>query len=314
MSVPYHEVHQDARLMIGSFPVFTGENSLSAQEIELCIKQALDGFNLASPRRRTVTKVIQPGEENQLYFRLTEGDADEPSIVTNQTLMDAGHILWDDDFSEVHEVWNAGNSDNANALTPVLDRDIIPTAFDRFTDFKVFREDDPTTAECIEYLSVYGLTKAQYDEIRLTYTLRHRIMGSEPPVADIGVKPNPTAVPAVTGDGRSITIAASSKTALTYLTVSLMAALAMIRAEKALDPPSGREFVTMRDKSKGFRTISDTYRELYIREMGGEDTPAACSFQPMAAINNIVTVSQVVNNHLLFRPNPNTRTLGGGTI
>ena len=65
------------------------------------------------------------------------------------------------------------------------------------------------------------------------------------------------------------TIPDQYREAIIFLAVSNVASIAQIRAEKALDPPAGAEFVTMRSKGSGFASIRDNYYNMYIKEIGG---------------------------------------------
>ena len=78
-------------------------------------------------------------------------------------------------------------------------------------------------------------------------------------------------------DEATNTIKDQYQDAILYLTIAIFARTAQIRAEKALDPPAGAEFVTMRNKGSGFAQIHDAYMKLYQGEIGGEDGIAPAS-------------------------------------
>ena len=59
------------------------------------------------------------------------------------------------------------------------------------------------------------------------------------------------------------------KEAITYLTVSRVSRIVALRIEKALDPPGGATFVSMRNKSAGFSDIADMWEQMYREEIGG---------------------------------------------
>ena len=77
----------DAKLLIGSFPVFTGENSLSDAQIELVIDQSLTTYSIDRPH---LVSVIVEGVDSKRFYPLGGTD----TIISG----------WDEEFSKIREV------------------------------------------------------------------------------------------------------------------------------------------------------------------------------------------------------------------
>ena len=224
----------DAKLLIGSFPVFTGENSLSDAQIELVIDQSLTTYSIDRPH---LVSVIVEGVDSKRFYPLGGTD----TIISG----------WDEEFSKIREVdLDVGSTGRALKDSGGSGIDLLgPGTTEVWTsDIPYLRFIGSRTPSGGEYFQVY-------------YTSMHEIIDADmiavPPIEAVNTIPN------------------KHRHAITYLSVSKAAAIAAIRAAKALDPPSGAMYVTMKDKTKEFRSIQNSYHDMYTNDIGGANPIAA---------------------------------------
>ena len=67
--------------------------------------------------------------------------------------------------------------------------------------------------------------------------------------------------------------------AIVYLSVAELDSILQFHAEKAIDPPPGASYISMRNKGSGFRAVGDHFRNKYITEMGGEGVVGASQWR-----------------------------------
>ena len=127
------------------------------------------------------------------------------------------------------------------------------------------------------------------EHFEVTYTALHKLRDTVEAVtavaADATATPPVEAVEAVTAVEGMNTIPGKHRHAITYLAVSKAASIAAFRAVKAIDPPSGAMYVTMRSKDRGFHDIAKTYYDMYIEEIGGTK-PVAASVGVAVGLNH----------------------------
>ncbi len=214
MAFTRKDVREDALFTIGQFPLFSGENEIGQEVIELAIRQAVNIFSRFFPDPVIEDKVGDGGK----YYNLKSG----VFVLTN----------WETGFSRVVSIdYDASTRVLSDEGVNFLDQDEGDWEFysDASIDYIVFPNHSPTS----------DIT------LRVTYTRRQVLNDTITTIPD------------------------QYQEAILYLTVSQIAAIAQIRAEKALDPPAGAEFVTMRTKGSGFAAIRQAYYDFYIREIGG---------------------------------------------
>ena len=236
----------DAKLIIGSFPVFTGENSVDNDQITLSIDQALVTYSMSLPHDRAQVVAAVDG---QFFYPLNGNDA----------VVDA----WDDDFSGIREVdlrTPSGGRATATAgsVESIFPQNVASNGYD------VFKSGD---AQFLRFTGAFA-TPIDGEYFEVHYTSLHQI---------------------VDGTDAANTIPGKHRHAITFLTVSRLASIAAIRAVKALDPPGGAEFVTMRTKDKGFQMIAKDYYEKYIEEIGGQQ-PIAASIVVDAPLEHTLSI------------------------
>lgn len=281
------EILKSVQLAIGAFPVFTGENEVSADQIRESTEQAIATYNINNPR--VLTHVVQGRGTISRFYRLTGFNRDgEPNALLGST--------WDDNFSVMRSV-----------RYPVPATEQLPTyqidhgsfrleprellryseydTFERTASIEVAELDGPVLFPETWLVFQSEVVPDAMNSFLMEYTTPHKLieLGCTPPE---GVDQK---------DHKHTTVPKKHKNALIYLTVALVAMNAAIRAEKALDKPSGAEFVSMRDKSRGFTRIADHYRTLYAREIGVDTVPAAATLVDVD-ISNVFSVTQRQGN------------------
>ena len=170
-----------------------------------------------------------------------------PYIVVEDETGDSGRYYalsdldsWEDDFSQIRQIdWDVGTRVGSDESPQFLQLDD--------GDWRIYR--DPTT----RYLYFPSRTPSSSVTFRVTYTARYTLSGA------------------------TSTIPRQFEDAVVFLGVSRVARIVQLRVEKSLDPPMGVEFVTMRNKGSGFKSVSDGYEKLYIEEIGGEGVIGASS-------------------------------------
>lgn len=281
MSVNYWELHSAVSRIIGSFPFFTGENSLlndadgsGNMAIELCVEQALDFHSTIEPRVLLSNKITVPDNDRRRFFLMDPGEDNTPVPG------------WEMDFSQPLGVIIVpeGLEEEEDARDLTL-WDDSPVNLAKFINYELVQFDDSEYLEIKNHID----TVSSEDTLLIRYSGRHGFTGDPPEdPASIGLKPEyDDSDPPVLqrGDLRQLTIKPPRKTAITYLATSLMAELAAIRAEKANDPASGMEFVTMRNKSSGYKKIVDFYQMKYDKQVGIDGVAGASSSIPMSPLN-----------------------------
>ena len=281
MGIRYHEVHNAVTRIVGSFPFFTGENSLLADStgsgnlaIELCVEESLDFHSTIEPRVLLSDPIDVPHGERRRYFLVDPDEVDSPVEHWDPNFSQPlGVIIVPDDLEDDEDprdltLWN----------NP-------PLNLAKFINYELVQFDDNEYLEIKNHIN----TLSPDDRLLIRYSGRHKFEGEGPANANqIGSSAN---------DPRTLTIKGSRKTAITYLSTSLIMQMAAVRAEKANDPASGLEFVTMRTKASGFKKISDFYKDKYEKEVGIDGVAGASSSIPMSPLNAL-NLTQVFANRI----------------
>tara|TARA_Y100000310_G_scaffold345002_1_gene461090 strand:- start:5852 stop:6577 length:726 start_codon:yes stop_codon:yes gene_type:complete len=169
----------------------------------------------------------------------------EPRIVVEDETGDGGRYYalsdlaeWEDDFSLILSIdWDVGTRVSSDELPLLLVEDD--------GEWKYYRDSS------IRYFYFPKRLPTSSITFRVTYNTVHTL------------------------SAETSTIPKQYEEAIIYLAISELSAILSFHTEKASDPPSGAEFVTMRNKGSGFREIGKMFWEKYIREMGGEGVPGA---------------------------------------
>ena len=281
MSANYWEIHSKAKRILGEFPLFTGENSIVGEQgalaIELAVEHALDFHSTVEPRVLLSNALTIPQNEARRYY-VMDAEAEDSPVPQ-----------WDEGFSQPLGVIVVPDElpDDADPRDLTLWNE-APNNLTKFSNFELVEFEDKEYLEIKNHEDTIALT----DKVLVRYSSRHKIMGDQPDnFAQVGLKPeydNSDPPMLTAGDPRTATIKDARKTAITYLAVSGVMEMAAIRAEKALDPASGMEFVSMRTKSSGYRRIAEFYKERYDREVGIDGVAGASSsipISPFSALN-----------------------------
>ena len=170
---------------------------------------------------------------------------DFPRVIVESEVGDGGKyyplsslVSWEDDFSQITAIdYDAGSRISADELPQFLSEDNV--------DWKYYRDN---TAR---YFVLPNHSPAATVTMMITYTARHSL------------------------DSTSSTLPTQHEKAIVYLSVAELASILQFHAEKAIDPPAGASYISMRNKSSGFRAVGDHFREKYISEMGGEGVVGA---------------------------------------
>lgn len=270
------EIEQSVQNTLGTFPVFTGENEVGSSQIAESVKQALNTYNIHRPHE--LNSVVAGRGTTSRFYRLTGF----PRTGEPDALLEGS---WDTEFSTIKDViYPVPSRADLPSFELTDGVDNAPTELLRFSQYDVFErsvEIEGITGIALNesWLVFQGdIVPNDSSNFLIEYTNRHKF-------ADVGC----------TGGHEHTTVPQNHKSALVYLATALVAIAAAWRAEKALDVPSGAEFVTMRDKARGFQRISDHYRMLYEREIGVETTPAAVSLVDVD-VSNVFTVTQRQGN------------------
>ena len=208
------DVNGDVSRLIGAFPIWSGENSIGKEVINIGIRQAVTKFSRDFVRTIVEDEVGDGGKYYDLNTLLTSGP-------------------WEDDFSSIESIdFDAGDRVANDESQNFLNQD--KGDWDFYED------------SSIKYLFFPSLNPTSSQTLRITYTARHSLI-----------------------DTADTSIPDQYKEAIVYLSVSRLAAIFMLRTEKALDPPGGAEFVSMRTKSSGFKSVMDVFEGFYQTEIGG---------------------------------------------
>ena len=164
-----------------------------------------------------------------------------PQIVVEDETGDDGRFYaltdlasWEDGFSDIEAIdYNAATRVSSDESPNFLSKDNGDWGF--YQDASV------------KYLDLKTRKPSSGTTFRVYYTARHTLTEA------------------------TSTIDRIHELAITYLSVAKSAAMMMIRIEKGIDPPAGQMFVTMRNKSSGFKGIVDQYMGFYYEETGGKD-------------------------------------------
>ena len=174
----------------------------------------------------------------------------EPRIVVEDQAGDSGNYYdvdnllaeWEDDFSDILSIdWDVGTRVSSDEQPNFLSKDD--------GEWRLYK--DTTTW----YLLFPQRSPASTLTFRVEYTALHTL------------------------DETTSTLPRIYENAILYLSMARLCRMLQFMAEKAMDPPSGVEFVTMRTKGSGFERLHDRYHEDYIKEMGGEGIPAAAVYR-----------------------------------
>ena len=168
-----------------------------------------------------------------------------PRIVVEDEVGDGGKYYpisnlaqWEDDFARIVSIdWDAGSRITSDEQSQFLSEDDGDWGYYRDASIRYFFFPDRTPSSSVTF--------------RVTYSTVHTL------------------------DATESTIPLQYEEAIIYASISELCAMLACHAEKALDSPAGAEFVTMRTKSAGFKSVGDLFWNKYMREMGGSGVPAA---------------------------------------
>tara|TARA_B100000745_G_scaffold296902_1_gene242992 strand:- start:550 stop:1272 length:723 start_codon:yes stop_codon:yes gene_type:complete len=170
---------------------------------------------------------------------------DVPRTIVESEVGDGGKYYplstltsWEDDFSLITAIdYDAGDRITGDELPQFLSEDN--------GDWQYYRNNST------RYFVLPNHSPAATITMMITYTARHSL------------------------DSTSSTIPTQYEKAVVYLSVAELASTLSFHAEKAIDPPAGASYISMRNKSSGFRSVGDHFREKYIDELGGEGVVGA---------------------------------------
>lgn len=216
MPTTLESIRGELRNLVGTFPMYTGDNEISDAQIDQAIKQAARRLSRDAPKIVVEDEVGDGGK----YYDI--------NILSK----------WKDDFSIILSIdYNAGNRVNADEAQNYLSEDD--------GDWMYYRDATKTWL----YFPNHAPTANQ--TFRIAYTTTYTITSSE---SDIPFH---------------------LELALLYAAMSELAVIIQAHVEKGLDPPAGIEFVTNRNRGQGWKEIAEIYHKKYIKELGGQEVPAA---------------------------------------
>ena len=213
-------LRSEMRNITGTFPFFTGENSVGDNVVDQAISQASGAYSRDFPRIIVESEVGDSGK----YYPLTN--------LTH----------WENDFSSILQIdYDAGNRIGSDETPQLLSEDN--------GDWHYYR--DATTRYF--YLPNHNPTSSV--TLLITYTARHTV------------------------DSTASTLSSQHEKAVIYLSVSELASILQFHAEKAIDPPAGASYISMRNKSSGFRSVGEHFKTKYIEELGGQEIVGASAMR-----------------------------------
>lgn len=163
---------------------------------------------------------------------------DFPRIVVEAEVGDSGKYYplsnlasWEDDFSAITQIdYDAGSRIGSDETPQFLSEDN--------GDWKYYRDASTRYFFLPKHSPDSGTT------LLVTYTARHTV------------------------DSTTSTVPLQHEKAVVYLSVSELSSTLQFHAEKAIDPPAGANYISMRNKGSGFRSVGEHFREKYIQEIG----------------------------------------------
>lgn len=170
---------------------------------------------------------------------------DVPREITESEVGDGGKYYpltnlsaWENDFSAILAIdYDAGTRIGSDEKPKFLSEDN--------GDWVYYR--DATT----RYFYLPRHTPDSSTTLIVTYTARHTL------------------------DSTTSTIPAQHEKAVVYLSVSELANTLQFHAEKSIDPPAGANYISMRNKGSGFRSVAELFYKRYLREVGGNELVGA---------------------------------------
>ncbi len=174
---------------------------------------------------------------------------DFPRIVVEAEVGDSGKYYplsnlasWEDDFSAITQIdYDAGSRIGSDETPQFLSEDN--------GDWKYYRDASTRYFFLPKHSPDSGTT------LLVTYTARHTV------------------------DSTTSTVPLQHEKAVVYLSVSELSSTLQFHAEKAIDPPAGANYISMRNKGSGFRSVGEHFREKYIQEIGGSDIVGASAMR-----------------------------------
>ena len=174
---------------------------------------------------------------------------DFPRIIVESEVGDSGKYYpltaltsWEDDFSAILQIdYDAGTRISSDEPPQFLSEDN--------GDWKYYRD------ASVRYFYLPNHSPSSGTTLLITYTARHTV------------------------DSTSSTIPIQYEKGLVYLAVSELASILQFHSEKALDPPAGSNYISMRNKGSGFGDISNLFYGKYVRELGGEGVVGASAMR-----------------------------------
>ena len=187
--------------------------------------------------------------DQSIQQALTYYSKDNPHIVVESEVGDGGKYYpltnlasWENDFSQVLAIdYDAGSRLSDDEKPRYLSEDNGDWAYYR----------DATT----RYLYLPKHSPDSGVTFIVTYSARHTL------------------------DSTTSTVPLQHEKAVVYLSVSELASTLQFHAEKAIDPPAGASYISMRNKGSGFRDVSSLFYTRYIREMGGDEIVGASQWR-----------------------------------
>jgi len=176
---------------------------------------------------------------------ITVYSRDFPQIVVESEVGDGGKYYpltnlasWENDFSTILSIdYDASSRIGSDERPQFMSEDN--------GDWKYYR--DAST----RYFYFPNHSPSASTTLLITYTTRHTL------------------------DSTTSTLPSQHEKAVVFLAVSELASTLQFHAEKAIDPPAGASYISMNNKSSGFRNVGDHFREKYVRELGGADIVGA---------------------------------------
>jgi len=174
---------------------------------------------------------------------------DFPRIIVESEVGDSGKYYpltnltsWENDFSAILSIdYDAGSRIGSDETPRFLSEDN--------GDWKYYRDASTRYFFLPNHSPDSGVT------LLVTYTARHSV------------------------DSVASTVPTQHEKAVIYLSVSELASTLQFHAEKAIDPPAGANYISMKNKGSGFRSVGDHFRVKYMQEMGGEEIVGASAMR-----------------------------------
>ena len=220
MATTLETIRGEIRNITGTFPFFTGDNTIGDNVIDQVVGLAVTIYSRDNPHIIVEAEVGDSGK----YYPLTNLSS------------------WENDFSTILNIdYDAGSRISSDEVPQFLSEDN--------GDWKYYRDASTRYFYLPHHSPNSGTT------LLITYTARHTL------------------------DSTTSTIPSQHEKAVVFLSVSELCSALQFQAEKSIDPPAGAQYVSMRAKSSGFRTVGLHFQQKYIDELGGTDIVGASAMR-----------------------------------